>query len=155
MLGALLPLSLGAVASELSARSDGQKTIVGQPQSGLQKISLTIDRAGIPYHYRVEVASTPEEQAHGMMFRTEVPDSTGMIFPMKPAREVSFWMRNTLVPLDLLFIGRGGKILNIVENAIPLSEEPLSSKGPVIAVLELAGGEAARHGFRSGDKVKW
>ncbi len=117
---------------------------------------LTIRTAdGKVHSYKVEVAATPDQQSHGMMFRTKVPAGTGMIFPMSPPRSAAFWMRNTFVPLDLIFIGSDGRVRNIIADAVPKSEALLPSVGPVAAVLELAGGEAARIGLKPGDKVSW
>jgi uncharacterized protein len=128
----------------------------GRPQTGLKVVPLAIETSGGKRHsYRVEVARTAAQQAHGMMFRTRMAPMTGMIFPMSPPREASFWMENTLIPLDLLFIGADGRIRNIISNAVPKSRAQLPSAGPVAAVLELAGGEADRIGARPGDKVIW
>jgi uncharacterized membrane protein (UPF0127 family) len=128
----------------------------GKPQTGLQVIPLVIETAGGRRHpYRVEVAATPAQQAHGMMYRTGMAPGTGMLFPLEPPRAASFWMENTLIPLDLLFIGSDGRIRNIVAGAVPRSRAPLSSVGPVVAVLELAGGEAERIGAQPGDRVRW
>lgn len=90
-----------------------------------------------------------------MMFRTRMAPMTGMIFPMDPPRQATFWMENTLIPLDLLFIGADGRIRNIIANAVPKSRAQLPSAGPVAAVLELAGGEADRIGAKPGDRVIW
>jgi len=128
----------------------------GQPQTGLRVVALTLHPAGKkPLHYRVEVAATARQQAIGMMFRRSVPAGTGMLFPMDAPREASFWMRNTLIPLDIIFIGTNRRILNISENTPPLSDDPVSSAGPAIAVLELAGGEAQRIGLKAGDEIRW
>lgn len=128
----------------------------GKPQTGLKVVPLTIETAGGKRHsYRVEVAATPAQQATGMMFRTKMAPMTGMIFPMDPPRSAAFWMENTLIPLDLLFIGADGRIRNIIAEAVPGSRMQLPSAGPVAAVLELAGGEAERIGARPGDKVSW
>ncbi len=125
------------------------------PQLGLATEILVIETAGGRTHrYRVEVARTPEEQAHGMMFRWQVPEGTGMLFPMTPPRPASFWMRNTFVSLDLVFIGPGGRVLNVAARARPLSDDAISSAGPVIGVLELGAGEAERIGLRPGDRVR-
>lgn len=127
-----------------------------KPQTGLATRPLTIVTSGGQTHvYKVEMAQTPAQQAHGMMFRTKMPPKTGMLFPMKPPRVASFWMENTLIPLDLVFVGADGKVRNIAAEAVPLSQAPLSSFGPVAAVLELKGGEAARIGLKPGDKVSW
>jgi uncharacterized membrane protein (UPF0127 family) len=128
----------------------------GKPQTGLRIIPLSIETAdGKRHAYKVEVAATPQQQAHGMMFRTSVPPGTGMFFPMEPPRAASFWMENTLIPLDLIFIGADGRIRNIVAGAVPGSRAPLASVGPVVAVLELRGGEAERIGARPGDMIIW
>ncbi|WP_237831434.1 DUF192 domain-containing protein [Sandaracinobacteroides sayramensis] len=101
------------------------------------------------------MAATAAQQAHGMMFRTKMAPETGMLFPMSPPREAGFWMENTLIPLDLVFIGADRKVRNIAAEAVPHSRATLSSIGPVAAVLELKGGEAARIGLKPGDKVDW
>jgi uncharacterized membrane protein (UPF0127 family) len=104
------------------------------------------------HRYRVEVARTERQQQIGMMFRRTVPKATGMLFPWNKG-PASFWMRNTLVPLDIVYIGPDHRIESIV-TAVPLDESPLPSRGPVLAVLELAGGEAKRAGFGVGDRVE-
>jgi len=155
LLLALAAAGLPAAAdARLPARAATAET--GQPQTGLRVVPLTIETAdGATHRYRVEVAETAAQQAHGMMFRTAVPPGTGMIFPMNPPRPASFWMRNTLVSLDLIFIGADGRVRNIVARAVPRSEALLASAGPVAAVLELAGGEAERIGLKPGDKIRW
>jgi uncharacterized membrane protein (UPF0127 family) len=101
------------------------------------------------------VAATSQQQARGLMFRTRLGDDEGMIFPMNPPRGASFWMRNTVIPLDLIFIGTDGRISNIAANAIPYDESPLLSAGLVKGVLELRGGRAAELGIVAGDRVEW
>lgn len=125
------------------------------PVSGLQVVPLTVTHAGKALQFRVEVARTGQEQARGLMFRTEMGADEGMIFPMEPPRSASFWMRNTVIPLDIVFIGTDGRILNIAANAVPYDETPLSSKGVVKGVLELNGGRTAALGIVAGDKVTW
>lgn len=126
------------------------------PKSGLPVIPLTIGSAnGTAHAFRVEVARTSEEQAKGLMFRTAMGANEGMIFPMDPPRDAAFWMRNTVIPLDIIFIGKDGRILNIAANAVPYSETALPSAGPVKGVLELNGGRAAQLGIRAGDTVRW
>ena len=144
----MLPLAAPAAAADSIAS--------GKPQAGLKVVPLTIETSGGKRHvYKVEVAATAAQQAHGMMFRTKMAPMTGMIFPMDPPRPAAFWMENTLIPLDLLFIGQDGRIRNIISNAVPKSRAQLPSAGPVAAVLELAGGEADRIGARPGDRVTW
>lgn len=89
-----------------------------------------------------------------MMFRTSVGPNEGMIFPMDPPRDVAFWMKDTLVPLDIVFIRPDGGIARI-STATPRSLEPIPSGEPVSAVLELKGGRAAELGIRPGDRVDW
>ncbi len=124
-------------------------------ESGLRVVALTITHAGVPHRFQVEVAKTSEQQAHGLMFRTTMGADEGMVFPMDPPRGASFWMRNTVIPLDLLFVGTDGRITNIAANAVPYDETPLPSTGLVKAVLELNGGRAAALGIVPGDQVTW
>ena len=106
------------------------------------------------YEFQVEVVRTPEAQARGMMFRETLARNCGMIFPFSPPREASFWMRNTLIPLDMIFIRADGSIARIAAETIPYSLEPETSGEPVASVLEIGGGEAARLGISEGDIVK-
>lgn len=103
----------------------------------------------------IEVADTPEEKAMGLMFRTELADSQGMLFAYPAPRELTMWMRNTYIPLDMLFIRPDGIIHRIERRATPLSERVISSGGPVMAVLELPGGAAERLGIKEGDRVRY
>ena len=125
------------------------------PASGLAIIPLTVVHGQIRHNFRVEAAVTPEQQAKGLMFRTALAPDEGMIFPMNPPRTASFWMRNTVIPLDLIFIGADGRITNIAANAVPYDEAPLRSTGQVKGVLELTGGRAAQLGIVAGDAVEW
>ena len=90
-----------------------------------------------------------------MMNRMSLAPDRGMIFPYDPPQPVAFWMKDTLIPLDIIFISPGGTILRIADNAVPLSLENVPSGGPVEAVLELAGGRSAELGLKPGDKVEW
>ena len=121
----------------------------------LTSVPLTIHTRHHLLHYRVEVARSPQEQEIGLMFRRTMPARHGMIFPMNPPRPASFWMKNTLIPLDLVFIRPDGTIGSIATNAPPLSLATIESHEPVAAVLELVGGAAARDGLRAGDRVRW
>lgn len=125
------------------------------PVSGLTVIPLTVTSGDKVHVFRVEVARTAQQQARGLMFRTAMGADEGMLFPMDPPRGASFWMRNTVIPLDLIFVGVDGRISNIAANAIPYDESPLRSAGLVTAVLELNGGRAAELGLKAGDKVSW
>lgn len=124
--------------------------------AGLEQVPLTVTTAaGKSHRFTVEVARTPEEQAQGLMNRQSLAPDQGMIFPMEPPRDASFWMKNTYIPLDMIFVRADGTIARIEENVVPLSLEPVLSMEPVAAVLELAGGRASELGIRAGDKVSW
>src|SRR6266852_7947599 len=103
--------------------------------------------------FGVELAVTPEEQARGLMFRRELPEMQGMLFDFHREQPTSFWMKNTYVPLDMIFIRGDGRILRIAENTVPLSETLVPSGGPVRAVLEVIGGTAKKLGIAPGDRV--
>jgi uncharacterized membrane protein (UPF0127 family) len=139
-------LALAAPATPVLAQTRAQQ-LATQP--------LTIATARGAQRFQVEVARTSEQQAIGLMFRKTLAADRGMVFPMQPARFASFWMKNTLIPLDLLFIRADGTVSSIAANATPLSLAPIDSIEPVAAVLELKGGEAARRGIKPGDKVGW
>jgi len=101
------------------------------------------------------VARTAEEQSRGLMHRQSLAPDRGMIFPYEPPQQVGFWMKNTLIPLDMIFIRKDGSIANIAENTVPLSLEMVPSAEPVVAVLEIAGGRSAELGIKPGDRVRW
>ena len=122
---------------------------------GVRLTPLEIRTAKGVVHYKVEVAATPQEQSRGLMYRTSLPDHGGMIFPMTPPRPASFWMKNTYIPLDMIFIRPDGTIARIAANTIPENLEPVDSGEPVSAVLEIVGGGAAANGIAEGDKVSW
>lgn len=117
------------------------------------KVTLTTSD-GRRHVYIAEVARTSEQQARGLMFRRKMARDAGMIFPMKPARPSSFWMENTYLPLDIIFIGAGNEVLNITYGK-PLSTDTVDSLGPASAVLELNAGEAKRIGLKPGDKISY
>lgn len=143
------PQSSGA-ASAKAARQDARHA-----ESGLPVIPLSVTHDGTRRAFQVEVASTGAEQARGLMFRTKMGADEGMIFPMSPPRTASFWMKNTVMPLDIIFIGTDRRILNIAANTTPYSLDPVPSAGLTSAVLELNGGRAAELGLAPGDLVEW
>lgn len=116
---------------------------------------LVIETAsGARHRLTVELADTDERRAYGLMFRNSMPADHGMIFDFKVDRGVAMWMKNTLIPLDMLFIDRDGKVVNIRERAVPHDETSIASEGPVRSVLELNGGTVARLGLKPGDRVR-
>jgi uncharacterized membrane protein (UPF0127 family) len=128
---------------------------VVHPESGLEVIPLTVTSASGVHEFKVEVAASMVAQAKGLMFRTKLGPDEGMIFPMDPPRGASFWMRNTVISLDLIFVAPDGRISNIAANAVPYDETPLLSVSKVKGVLEIPGGRAAELGIAPGDKVAW
>ncbi|MEO7864948.1 MAG: DUF192 domain-containing protein [Sphingomicrobium sp.] len=116
---------------------------------------LTIHSASGHHRFNVEIARTPEEQQTGLMFRRALAPDGGMIFPYDHELQLAFWMKNTLIPLDLIFIGSDGQIVRIAENAQPMSLDLIPSGQPVTAVLEIAGGRSAELGITAGDMVDW
>jgi uncharacterized membrane protein (UPF0127 family) len=116
---------------------------------------LTIETsAGLSLAFRVELARTEAERAQGLMYREKLAPDAGMLFIYPTDRPVAFWMKNTLIPLDMLFIQRDGTILSIVERAVPLSEATIPSGAPVAAVLEVNGGTVSHLGIKPGDHVR-
>ena len=105
-------------------------------------------------NFQVELALTPEDQQKGLMNRAHLRDDSGMLFYFNESRQQSFWMKNTLIPLDLIFIKEDGTIHRIHRNAIPHDLSPIGSQGEVRAVLEINGGMADKMGIRKGDVVK-
>ena len=123
--------------------------------SGLELAPLDIHSANGTHHFTVEVARTPEQQGRGLMFREALGADEGMIFPFQFPRPASFWMRNTLIPLDMIFIREDGTIARVAANTVPRSEATVQSGEPVAAVLEIKGGRAAELGITEGDRVNW
>jgi hypothetical protein len=114
---------------------------------------LTIDTAKGAQHFTVELALTPAQQQQGLMYRPSLAPDSGMLFVFPETEQAVFWMKNTLIPLDMLFIAEDGKIADLHERAVPLSTANIVSKMPVKAVLELSGGTVARLGIEPGDTV--
>ena len=120
----------------------------------LSKIEpLTIATEGDAVMFTVEIADTDALRARGLMFRQRLPEDRGMLFDFGEPRPVAMWMKNTYIPLDMLFIRKDGTIAYIAENTVPKSLDTVGISEPVLAVLELAGGVTKKHGIRAGDKV--
>jgi uncharacterized membrane protein (UPF0127 family) len=117
-------------------------------------VPLTIRSSNAEHAFTVQVAATPEQQEHGLMFYRSLAGDEGMIFPYDPPQDVAFWMKNTLIPLDMIFIRADGSIARIV-TAKPLDLTPVPGGEPIAAVLEIRGGRAAELGIREGDLVEW
>ena len=114
---------------------------------------LTVDTGQGAQAFNVELAATPDQREIGLMFRQSLAPDAGMLFVYPSEQRVAFWMKNTVIPLDMLFIAGDGRIRRIVERAIPLSTTPIPSVDEVRAVLEVNGGTVARLGIKPGDVV--
>jgi uncharacterized membrane protein (UPF0127 family) len=153
-----MTLSLAASVLALTgcSRGDGDAATVSRTTT----IPVKIAANGRVQVFRAELARTKEEQATGLMFRTNLAPDFAMLFAPYPAegggpREASFWMKNTPSPLDIVYIRADGTIARIAENTVPFSETPIASGEPVAAVLEVRGGRTAELGIGEGDKVSW
>ena len=150
----LLLLPACSQAAQPSPTPAAQASV--HPVSGLEVVPLTVTTPGGKAHaFRVEVARTPQEQSRGLMFRTEMEADEGMLFPYQQPQMLSFWMRNTVLSLDLIFIGPDRRVINVAANAVPYSEESIPSDAPATAVLELTAGRAEALGIVPGSKVDW
>ena len=123
-----------------------------QPELPTQKLTI-VSKSGTRHDFTVEMATTPEEQEIGEMFRTNIPADHGMFFDWGTPREVPMWMKNCPVPEDMVFIGNDGVITHIAENTVPQSLANISSGGVVRATLELQGGITAKLDISVGDRV--
>jgi uncharacterized membrane protein (UPF0127 family) len=121
---------------------------------GLLTQPLEIDTKSGAHDFIVEIARTPDEQGTGLMYRRTLAPNAGMLFVYSDVGPVTMWMKNTLIPLDMVFIGPEGQITHIAERTVPLSHELIGSNGPVRAVLELNAGTASRLGIKVGDRVR-
>jgi hypothetical protein len=129
-----------ALFAQASAFAAGTGTLVLKTQTG-------------DHNFNIEVATTDRERALGLMFRRSLPENGGMLFLYDPPQPAAMWMKNTLIPLDMVFISPGGTVHRIETNTEPFSLGLISSEGPVVAVLELNAGQADKIGLRRGDKV--
>lgn len=160
----LLLLGLAAACSpQPSAEASSRQAATAEPAaaapqrhptSGLAVVPLAITTATGTHRFRAEVAATPAQQQKGMMFRTAMAPDEAMMFPNAVPQVRSFWMKNTVIPLDIIYIGPDRRVLNIVTGE-PYSLDSLPSAGPVINVVEIAGGRAAKLGIKPGDPVEW
>jgi uncharacterized membrane protein (UPF0127 family) len=123
-------------------------------QTGLREVPLTIRSKNKTHHFTVQVAATPDQQEKGLMFRRSLGANEGMIFPYEPPQEVAFWMKNTLIPLDIIYIRSDGTIVRITK-AEAMDLTPLPSGEPIAAVLEIRSGRSAELGIMEGDVVTW
>jgi len=123
------------------------------PREGFATDSLAIRTSKETHRFSIELARTPEQQQFGLMFRNKLAPDAGMLFVYDQAHRISMWMKNTLIPLDMIFIGVDGRVINVAERCVPLSVAPIYSADAALAVLEVNGGTAARLGIGPGDTV--
>lgn len=135
-----------------AARAQDKEPTGPQPELPRENLVITT-RDGAQHVFRVEMAVKPEQQITGLMFRTSVPPDGGMLFDWGTPRDSQMWMKNTLAPLDMVFINQDGTIRAIAEDTVPESLAVIDSRGPVRATLELAAGTTARLNIRAGDRV--
>jgi uncharacterized membrane protein (UPF0127 family) len=115
---------------------------------------LFVDTASGPVRFEVEIADTEDERSQGLMYRQTMPGYRGMLFDFQQPQPVSFWMRNTILSLDIIFIGTDGRILNIADHTTPMSDAPIPSDGVTRGVLEIGAGRAEALGIHPGDRVR-
>src|ERR1700730_11101279 len=142
----LLPMLVAILAglSRFSVGADLQQSPTSE---------LTIISASGSYRFKGELAKTPAQMTQGLMFRTSLAPDAGMLFEYQQPTAATMWMRNTLIPLDMLFVDAQGRIVNIQQRAVPQSLDVISAAAPVCVVIELNGGTAARLGIKPGDRV--
>ena len=162
LMGAFAAIALVAAVActptaEAPAASASETAAARHPVSGLPIVLITIESGGKAHHFRAEYASKWPDLTKGLMFRTELGPDEGMLFDYhgiyREPEQLSYWMKNTVIPLDIIFIGGDGRIVNIAAKAVPYSTESLHSDGPAIAVIEIPGGRAAELGIKAGDTV--
>ena len=146
-------LALWAAAAVCAQPADAPLDLASFPRT-----ELIVRSPGPPaatHRFHVWVADTPARAAQGLMFVSDLPPSEGMVFPLEPPRVENMWMKNTYIELDMLFIAGDGRVVKILEHAVPLSLTTLSSEVPVAAVLELRGGSVQALGLKLHDRVSW
>lgn len=124
-----------------------------EPQSFARSMAEIVTQAGAHHSFAVEVATTEEQLAQGLMYRPSLAADAGMLFDFGGSRPVSMWMKNTLIPLDMLFLADDGRVVGVAERAVPRSLDLISAPEPVRGVLEVNGGTVSRLGIRPGDRL--
>lgn len=148
LLASLLALvTLAACAAEPAASFNPSQL------RDFQRDTLTIERRDGRDQFTIWLAATPAQQEQGLMWIRQLPRDHGMLFVLGAPRPMNMWMKNTYVPLDMLFFDDAGRITRIEHDATPLSERIIESGGDVAGVLEIAGGEARRRGINTGDRI--
>lgn len=118
-----------------------------------EREALQVLSGGATHAFQVEIADDEQERETGLMNRDSLPVGQGMLFLFPDARERAFWMKNTHIPLDIIYISKSGEVISIQKNTMPMNETPLHSFGPAAAVLEINGGQADALGIKPGDRI--
>jgi len=147
-------LAVVALALAAACTADEPAYEVPQHLAGLPMSELAVETASGTHRFRVWIAADPASRANGLMLVREMPSDYGMLFLLEQVQFTSFWMRDTFLALDLVFIGADGRVVNIAHQTRPLTEDPIPSAAPVIAVLEVLAGTAARIGLAQGDRIQ-
>ncbi|MFN3890260.1 MAG: DUF192 domain-containing protein [Beijerinckiaceae bacterium] len=121
------------------------------PTAALEPLKIVTSSG--EHSFQIEVARTDEQRARGLMFRRFMPQDRGMLFDFKAEQPVMMWMRNTYIPLDMIFIARDGRVINVAENTEPMSERTIASAAPALAVLEVNAGVARKINLKPGDRI--
>ncbi|MBL8564247.1 MAG: DUF192 domain-containing protein [Hyphomicrobiaceae bacterium] len=154
-LGGELPLrELGRLAEKVGAPFSAAPKAGKSPAPAVAADRLVLATAKGRHEISVEIADTPEKQAVGLMFRRSMAADHGMLFPYRSEQELTMWMSNTYISLDMVFIRGDGTVHRVARNTEPLSEAIVPSQGPVLAVLELIAGSADRYGIEPGNRVE-
>jgi uncharacterized membrane protein (UPF0127 family) len=138
-------LPIGAIWAPLTSIAQGFATF--------NRSKLRVVTKSGKHEFIVEIAVTDRQHAQGLMFRQSLAKNAGMLFDYKVPTSITMWMKNTFIPLDMIFIGNDGRVINVVQRAIPFSENVISSLGKARGVLEVNGGTASRLGIMPGDKI--
>ena len=154
MSGLRFARALGLAALMATLGCAQQETKSGSAQAEVQIEQLTVDTDAGPVRFNVEIADTEAERNRGLMFRESLADDAGMLFDFPEPVMASFWMRNTIISLDIIFIGVDGRILNIGDHTVPYSDAPVPATGLTRGVLEIRAGRAEALGIRPGDRVR-
>ena len=144
-----------AAATMLPACANAGPPAATVADSGLRVVPVTLVMAGGRHDIAAEVAVSSAEQAKGLMDRDSLPADSGMLFPFSPPGPQAFWMKNTRIPLDIIFIRADGTVIRVAEMATPYSLTPIESGEPAAAVLELNGGRAKALGLKPDDRIVW
>lgn len=152
---AALAACLAAATLPCRAQSEPLQDLTTFPRASLTIVHRDAAHGAHTYRFEVWVADTPARAEQGLMFVSDLPESSGMVFPLTPPRIERMWMKNTYIELDMLFVDTAGRISKITAHARPLTLDTLSSDTPVRAVIELRGGEAEKLSLGVGDLVSW